>query len=407
MASITIKETDKTTAGALNATSNIVFIPGMSVLSGVTRLTPTLCTTVAEFTAAFGSVVPTLTGDTNAPQDKSFIMARELLALGVPVLYEALSATSVTKDAIVTEISTDNFFTPLSDRGTYNVKFITTGGYPLWSLTRSEVGVVSSGATTAIKKMLDVAAGRGDCTALVDYDCADHSAIKIDKIQSAAASAFGILTGTQYAQCYAPWGFYSSSLSTATTGLIELPASFGYLAAMGIASQTNPNWLATAGVSRGTIPNIDHLSVTVTEAEANAVQPIDAVSINAICNIRPYGLVIWGNRTMYKNAEGLVASSFANIRQGVSDIKKTLYVAAKKLMFEQNSDVLWVNFKALITPLLDQMVSGDGITSYKIYKEATSTKATLKALIKIEPIEAVESFDLTVELSDSTSTVTE
>ena len=402
MASITIKETDKTTAGALNATSNIVFIPGMSVLSGVTRLTPTLCTTVAEFTAAFGSEVPTLTGDTNAPQDKSFIMARELLALGVPVLYEALSAASVTKDAIVTEISADDFFTPLSDRGTYNVKFITTGGYPLWT-----VPATGTTSVTAIKKLLDVASTRGDCTALVDYDCADHSAIKIGRIQSAADSAFGTLTGMQYAQCYAPWGFYSSSLSTATTGLIELPASFGYLAAMGIASQTNPNWLATAGVSRGTIPNIDHLSVTVTEAEANAVQPIDAVSINAICNIRPYGLVIWGNRTMYKNAEGLVASSFANIRQGVSDIKKTLYVAAKKLMFEQNSDVLWVNFKALITPLLDQMVSGDGITSYKIYKEATSTKATLKALIKIEPIEAVESFDLTVELSDSTSTVTE
>ena len=215
------------------------------------------------------------------------------------------------------------------------------------------------------------------------------------------------MDGMKNAECYAPWGFYQSASSTASTGLIELPASFGYLAAMGIASQNNPSWLAVAGVNRGVIPNIDHLSVSVTEAEANLVQPTDEVAINAICNIRPYGLIIWGNRTLFKNVEGLVASSFANIRQGVNDSKKTLYVASKRLMFEQNSDILWINFKSLITPLLDKMVSGEGITSYKIYKQATTTKATLKALIKIYPIEAVESFDLTVELSDMGSEVVE
>jgi hypothetical protein len=102
----------------------------------------------------------------------------------------------------------------------------------------------------------------------------------------------------------------------------------------------------------------------------------------------------------------LTASSFLNIRQLCCDIKKTLYRAARRFTFEPNSDTLWINFKGAITPLLEEMKTNQGIRGYKIVKEATDQKATLKAVVKIIPIEAVEDFDLTVELSDSI-TVTE
>ena len=38
---------------------------------------------------------------------------------------------------------------------------------------------------------------------------------------------------------------------------------------------------------------------------------------------------------------------------------------------------------------------------YKLIKEATNKKGTLKAKIRIIPVEAVEDFDLTIELADS------
>ena len=44
----------------------------------------------------------------------------------------------------------------------------------------------------------------------------------------------------------------------------------------------------------------------------------------------------------------------------VSDVTKLAYNTAKSLMFEQNSNILWINFKAGLTPLLDKLMSGQG-----------------------------------------------
>ena len=47
------------------------------------------------------------------------------------------------------------------------------------------------------------------------------------------------------------------------------------------------------------------------------------------------------------------------------------------------------------------MKADQGVRDYKIVKEFTDKKATLKAKIRIIPIEAVEDFDLEVSLEDS------
>ena len=133
-------------------------------------------------------------------------------------------------------------------------------------------------------------------------------------------------------------------------------------------------------------------------------------AVNVVAEIRPYGNIVWGNRTLFPvtrdpetDTIGLKASSFLNIRHLCCDIKKVLFRAARRFTFEPNSDALWVNFKGAITPLLEEMRTGQGIKGYKLIKESTDQKATLKAVVKIIPIEAVEDFDLTVELSDSIS----
>jgi hypothetical protein len=68
--------------------------------------------------------------------------------------------------------------------------------------------------------------------------------------------------------------------------------------------------------------------------------------------------------------------------------------------FEPNDDITWVNFKKLCNTLLDQMQSGRGITWYSWRKVETDKKATIKAVLSIRPIEAVEYFDITINLTD-------
>ena len=181
-----------------------------------------------------------------------------------------------------------------------------------------------------------------------------------------------------------------------------MPASFAFLISLGRSIQTNANWLAIAGVARGQVPYIVSLNTSerLTNTIADSYQGRTGVAINAITEIRPYGLTIWGNRTCLKNVDNLVASSFLNIRNLVSDVKKLAYDTAKRAMFEQNSTVLWLNFKSAITPLLDRMQSGYGISGYKIIRQTTTEKAKVVALIRLYPVYAVEEFEITVIMSD-------
>lgn len=97
----------------------------------------------------------------------------------------------------------------------------------------------------------------------------------------------------------------------------------------------------------------------------------------------------------------LTASSFLNIRQLCCTLKKIVYRASRKYTFEPNSDALWFAFCNAITPTLDKMTNNQGIRGYNIVRVPTNKKALLVARIIISPIEAVEDFDITIELSDS------
>ena len=75
-------------------------------------------------------------------------------------------------------------------------------------------------------------------------------------------------------------------------------------------------------------------------------------------------------------------------------------------MFEQDSDTLWLNFKSGVSPLLDQLKSGHGISNYKIIKGTTKyngqalTRGEMAAVIKIYPLYAIEYFEITVVIAD-------
>lgn len=139
----------------------------------------------------------------------------------------------------------------------------------------------------------------------------------------------------------------------------------------------------------------------MTGAIADKLQSRDGISINPITYINPYGYCIWGNRTLFNNDGSLRASSFLNIRMLTNDIKKVVYQAARRLTFELNSDVLWLNFRSEVEPTLEKMVSGSGLSGFKIQRVTTDKKATVACLIKLYAVEAIEDWDIHIELNDS------
>lgn len=428
MPHVYIRETDSTKAGR-EEDVNVVYIPILQINSyrtaGKTDAT-SLDNPIPEVTKE-PQLVETLSEldkvvDTEGAKDATnafkatsigYLMAKQFLQLGLPVLLEILAdAESINWDK-------------LTDKGLYNVKYLTTGGLQLDKTT------TDAAKTNTISQMLAAAAKRGDCVALLDhsdnisaegttYEEAVRKDLGVnDASGSTTAGALYSNENLKYAAAFSPWGTYDIDGVSA-----KLPPSVAYLSAYAQSiTNGNPNWYAPAGKFRGTIPNLTALSHTYGDAACDALQSrkINAdgsfgandnlgIAINPVVYVRAFGnYVVWGNRTLIDNNKngGLTASSFLNVRNLCCDIKKELYAAAKEFTFEQNGDILWVNFSARIRPLLDKALSGSGIRGYKLTKESANRKGMLRAKVKIVPIEGVDDFWLDLELADSIETVSE
>jgi hypothetical protein len=260
--------------------------------------------------------------------------------------------------------------------------------------------------------------GRGDCIALIELDETAYlktsgsdrpETLIIEGINNMSSSI-----GEEGAYCAltVPSVHYKMNNKA-----VKFPGAFHYLACFMSSLRSGfAEWYAAAGYTRGVASYIiDHTSVKLGEIAINALEPRNKVddsakiqparACNVIANFRG-SYYLWGNRTAAllgaaAGGEDLTAEHFLNIRQLCSTIKKQLYVACRRFTFDPNSDTLWINFVNAITPTLDEMKADQGIRDYKVVKEFTDKKATLKARIRIIPIEAVEDFDITVSLEDS------
>jgi hypothetical protein len=382
MPKIKITEQDLTIAVPAQ-TDSVVFVPiEVPGSSEVPTFEPTLITTVSQLTAL-------------CPQedsDNGWIIVKRFLELGLVVLVQGVTALS----------EVDWTVTGLADKSKYDIRFLTAGAFE-HSNTNSEDEIFDDGTNLL---MMQCAKLRGDAVALCDHPSTLTT--------SADIKAYAGTVGEEgtFGAMFSPWAKFLEGGEE-----ITLPGSYSFLAAYAVSSLNNPSWFAVAGAARGVVPGLVGTVATFGSYDINILQgrstdendldTNEGVAINPICFVRPFGTLIWGNRTMKDNEGGTTALSFLNVRNLVSELKKVLYRTARGLTFEQNSDVLWIKFTSLLYPVLDRMLSGNGIASYRIIKQATPAKARLKASIRIFPIEAVEDFELSVVLEDESTTVTE
>lgn len=266
--------------------------------------------------------------------------------------------------------------------------------------------------------------GRGDCIALLELDervyTNEAAYEKPEKLIIKGLKKLSLKEGSgSYCALTVPSVYYTSlenDTSSAWKGSRKMPASFHYLTCFLRALRQNyAEWYATAGYTRGVSSlSIERTSVRLGELAINALEPRNIkdeenspkFACNVIANFRG-SYYLWGNRTCEplgaaasREKGDLIASHFLNIRQLCITIKKKLFTACRQFTFDPNSDVLWVNFCNAIRPTLENMRADQGIRDYKIIKLETTKKATLKAKIRIIPIEAVEDFILEVSLDD-------
>lgn len=355
-------------------------------------------------------------------------IAYELLKLGYIVLFKKMDKT---KDALE-ELSNTLFWEQLKDRSIYDFRYILSGlrGDQADSAVMNNMINVASFSTYDQKEdheMQDVinnldiigaTNGRGDCIALCDIDERCLENCTTDKeIVIGISESVGRLTNDKYAAIFGPQVTYNMSEKEVEDfgGNKTFPASFHYLACAANTFSRFSEWYAVAGYSRGQSARaVESTSFALGERVINTLAPRAAISnteysvnkaVNLILKERG-NYYLWGNRTAHVLDSDLVFSHFLNIRQLCTTIKKQLYTACRKFTFDPNSDLLWINFVNAIKPTLESMRADYGIKGYKIIKKADNSKAMLKAIIRIVPIEAVEDFDITISLEESLSGIT-
>ena len=112
-----------------------------------------------------------------------------------------------------------------------------------------------------------------------------------------------MLENAEFATYVYPYATYMTVAQGSGVPAVQvMPASFGYLLALAKSIRVNPNWLAVAGVHRGRVPYIQSLNTTqkMSLTLANDFQNRTGVALNPIVDVKPYGLSVWGNRTLKK-----------------------------------------------------------------------------------------------------------
>lgn len=439
MPKITIKEIDMTNTFVAGDLNRVVVVPGLIGAVGADSNyesgTPTLCRTVGEFQKVFGTT-PYKFGakpgsgpeqeEVPASYDKGWIVANSLLNLGMQVLYIGIATESDSVKAFETKLQGYNFSDlNLEDRSIYDFRFLTLGGY-----NTIPEGKSYSDIKDVSTNIVGVAKARKDCIALIDCELGSTTYGEVMKDFNTGGEVdtpYAAISKTwedTFVAAFAPWCTFNLSefgLAPISSGeepnakvvtTIDLPGSIVYLFAFAQSIQNYPTWYAAAGSVRGVSPYAYAPKQIYGELAVNTLETRDPgiATINAICNVNPYGYLMWGNRTLCPvgmtnsgkdTGEDLSASNFLNIRNLIIDIKKTLYQACRSLTFEQNNDTLWTKFTAAITPLLDTMKTSNGISGYKLTKGTPTVKAEMVATLRIVPIEAVEDFTIDIEIGDS------
>lgn len=453
---IVINEQDFTTNRSSSEITDIVYIPGFASSDATAGVgDPKICYSLSQFRAYFGSTAPTFNtaqyypyfhteteGEgssatttqypgfpqiaipaesdeeddystvpmfTSGAADPSYTYAVSLLSKGMTIIYERMNnvtdPASENYDVTVTKAYTQlatiyngDIDSPILDKGNYDIKYLTTGGYPVFEYQMTD-------GTTLASSVITCAETRGDCVALIDHTDNPHR-----PLEGTGSVIQSTLPQSSYAAMFTPW-------CNCTNGYV-MPASFVYLAAVANNIKYNPSWSTVAGVARGLsdVVNSTHTDRPLTNRIAESYQygytlgsDDPTTCINAITYIRPYGYVIWGNRTLrnYNTTTVGFALTFLNLRNLVSQVKKQAYVTAQLVMFEVNNDILWTRFKSEMAPLLDSMVSSNGLTQYKLIKITSPDKTKLQCQIILYPTYGVESVNVSVILTDEDLTVEE
>ena len=276
----------------------------------------------------------------------------------------------------------------VSDPEFINMNMLTAPGLTLDSLTTHLVNVCEE---------------RADALGLIDLPDVyippheKYYASKSSRIGTTPNSAATALKNRQidssYGCTFYPW---VQTRDTNTGVLLWIPPSIAMMGVLASSQASTDIWFAPAGFNRGGVTD-GAAGIPITGVSERLVSKdrdtLYDARINPIASFPSSGIVVFGQKTLQELPSAL---DRINVRRLVIYLKKQISILATQVLFEQNVEATWLRFKNLVEPFLSNVLSGFGITDYRLVLDENTTTPDLidqnvmYAKIMIKPARAIE-----------------
>jgi hypothetical protein len=256
--------------------------------------------------------------------------------------------------------------------------------------------------TSLTSLMIDTCAERADALALIDLPDVyipphEEYLTRVNRIGTTPVNAANALKNrridSSYGATFYPW---VQTVDAGTSQPVWVPPSVAMMGVLASSEKASEVWFAPAGFNRGGL------------TDGAAGIPVSAVSerlssrdrdtlyesrINPIASFPSEGIVVFGQKTLQERPSAL---DRINVRRLVIFLKKQISILSTQVLFEQNVQATWNNFKALIDPLLSSVQTRLGITDYRLILDRSTTtpdlidRNILYAKIMVKPARAIE-----------------
>ena len=262
-------------------------------------------------------------------------------------------------------------------------------------------GLTNTSLTT---KMVDTCAERADAMAIIDLPdvyVPPHETYYADRVSrttqtTPTTSANNLKTrriDSSYGATFYPW---VQTVDKGTGQNVWVPPTVAMMGVFGSSEAASEIWFAPAGFNRGGLSDgaagipIVGVSQRLTSGDRDTLYE---ARINPIASFPSEGLVVFGQKTLQERRSAL---DRINVRRMVIFLKKQISIESSRVMFEQNVQATWNNFRARIRPILASAKTRFGITEYKLILDKTTTtpdlidQNILYAKIMVKPAKAIE-----------------
>jgi len=216
-------------------------------------------------------------------------------------------------------------------------------------------GLLSDTHPTQVNSIITKVQERGDSMFVLDLSTYSSN------LASAVSEAQG--KNTSYAATYWPW---VRIIDPITGKHIWVPASTLIPGVYAFNDKVAAPWFAPAGINRGGLSSVLQAKFKLTQGNRDDLY---ASNINPIATFPKQGVVVFGQKTLQKQASAL---DRVNVRRLMIELKNYIRQIADTVVFEQNTSETRGSFLSRVNPYLDGIQQKQGLYAYKVVMDETN-----------------------------------